>query len=81
MLRSALSYEYAPDSARAEGSSIDKYNTGEKPSVMLYTYINRHAGPPNKNRNKNILVLIIYSNSAIDTYKIGSKGMLQYCNW
>ena len=25
-----------------------QYNVGEKPTVMLYTYINRHAGTPEK---------------------------------
>ena len=24
-----------------------QYNVGEKPTVVLYTYINRHAEPPN----------------------------------
>ena len=29
------------------------YNTEEKPTVMLYTYIiNRHAGTPDKNKTK-----------------------------
>ena len=33
-----------------------QYNTSEKPSVMLYTYIiNRHAGIPDKNKNKTIV--------------------------
>ena len=25
-----------------------EYNVGEKPTVILYTYINRHAGTPTK---------------------------------
>ena len=25
-----------------------QYNVGEKPIVILYTYINRHAGTPEK---------------------------------
>ena len=29
-----------------------QYNTGEKPTVILYTYINRHAGTPDKNETK-----------------------------
>ena len=32
-------------------------NTGEKPTVMMYTYyvhINRHARTPDKNKSKNI---------------------------
>ena len=33
-----------------------QHNTGEKPTVMLYTtYINRHEGTPDK-KNKNIYV-------------------------
>ena len=38
---------------------VQQYNTGEKPSVMLYTYINRHAETPDKNRNKTIVVQIL----------------------
>ena len=30
-----------------------QYNIGEKPTVILYSYINRHAGTPEKQRNKN----------------------------
>ena len=34
-----------------------QYNVGEKPTVILYTYINRHAGTPNITKiNKNIVV-------------------------
>ena len=29
-----------------------QYNVGEKPIVILYTYINRHEGTPKKNFNK-----------------------------
>ena len=29
-----------------------QYNIGEKPTVILYTYINRHAGTQEKNKNK-----------------------------
>ena len=35
-----------------------QYNAGEKPSVMLYTYINRHAGTPDKNKNKNKTIVV-----------------------
>ena len=37
-----------------DGSNIrySQYNTGEKPTVMLYTYINRHAGTPDKYKTK-----------------------------
>ena len=34
-----------------------QYNTGDKPTVMLYTYINRHAGTSNKKQNKFIYFL------------------------
>ena len=30
-----------------------QYNIGEKPTVILYTYINRHAGTPAKQRRQN----------------------------
>ena len=33
--------------------STEYNNIGEKPTVILYTYINRHAGTPEKNsKNK-----------------------------
>ena len=36
---------------------VQQYNVGEKPTVILYTYINRHAGTPKKTlTNKNIVV-------------------------
>ena len=41
-----------------------QYNIGEKPTVILYTYFNRHAGTPEKQRSqKNTssnMVVIIY---------------------
>ena len=33
-----------------------QYNNGEKPTVMLYTYINRHAWTPDKSKTKIFLV-------------------------
>ena len=30
-----------------------QYNIGEKPTVILYSYINRHAGTPEKQRRQN----------------------------
>ena len=34
-----------------------QYNTGEKPTVMLYTnIINRHAGTPDRNKKQTFLV-------------------------
>ena len=59
-------------------------NTGEKPTVMMYTYyvhINRHAGTQDKNKAKTFLVhkknrfTIIYSNSAIESALI-QQGLL-----
>ena len=42
-----------------------QYNVGEKPSVILYTYINRHAGTPEKTKQRQCstplhMVVIIY---------------------
>ena len=42
-----------------------QYNIGEKPTVILYTYINHHAGTPEKQRkkqkqNKTWYIVIIY---------------------
>ena len=41
-----------------------QYNIGEKPTVILYTYINRHAGTPEKKRRQNSTSsnIIIYNN-------------------
>ena len=33
-----------------------QYDTGETPTVMLYTYTNRHAGTLDKNKTKTFLV-------------------------
>ena len=57
-----------------------QYNAGEKPTVMLYTYINRPAGTPDKNKTKtflvhNIIFIIIYNNSAIDIYTIRAYSL------
>ena len=36
-----------------------QYNVGEKPTVILYTYINRHAGTPDKkSKNKTETIVI-----------------------
>ena len=37
-----------------------QYNTGKKPTVMLYTYIERHAGTPDKNKSKNFLSTCVF---------------------
>ena len=46
-----------------------QYNVGEKPTVILYTYINRHAGTPDKHKTQkqcstssNMVVVVIYCN-------------------
>ena len=33
-----------------------QYDTGEKSTVMLYTYINRYARTPDKNKTKIFLI-------------------------
>ena len=53
-----------------------QYDVGEKPTVILYTYINRHAGTPKqktKTKQKQCStffegVVIMYDNSAIEPY-------------
>ena len=37
-----------------------QYNTGEKPTVMLYTTVNRHVGTPDKNRTKTVFNLVVH---------------------
>ena len=34
-------------------TSGQQYNVGEKPTVILYTYINRYAGTPDKKQKQN----------------------------
>ena len=72
-----------------DGSNIGStvYYAGEKPTVLLYTYINRHAGTPEK-QNTNIALVVhnlinrlinnytVYENSAIDPYTI--RALLLY---
>ena len=60
-----------------------QYNVGEKPTVILYTYINRHAEPPNITNISHCCsiyivkrVVIIYDSSAIAPYK-NSRGLGQ----
>ena len=45
-----------------------QYNVGEKPTVILYTYITRHAGTPNETKTKGTVSL---DNSSISC--IGSR--------
>ena len=44
-----------------------QYIIGEKPTVILYTYINRHAGTPEKQRRQNSTSsnIIMYNNNNI----------------
>ena len=34
----------------------EQYHAGEKPTVILYTHINRHAGTPDESKTKTFLV-------------------------
>ena len=46
-----------------------QYNVGEKPTVILYTYINRHAGTPEKNvKTKQRLICSTPSHMVVITY-------------
>ena len=49
-----------------------QYNIGEKPSVILYTYINLHAGTP-KNQNPFNLRVLDYSVVIIWSHMILEK--------
>ena len=52
-----------------------QYNVGEKPTVILYTYINRHAEPPNIAKHKTLQYIVtIYNNSPIEPYKNSGLG-------
>ena len=44
-----------------------QYDVGEKPTVTLYTYINGHAGTPNKTKTKYTMSLD-YSSSVTAVY-------------
>ena len=61
-----------------------QYNVGEKPTViLLYTYINRHAGTLYINRNDVVhsqegMIVIVYDNRAISPYK--NRGLGQQYN-
>ena len=49
-----------------------QYNVREKPTVVLYTYINRHAGTPNKTKTKETMSLD-YTTQFV-TLGLGSDG-------
>ena len=63
-------------------TSDQQYNIGEKPTLILYTYINRHAGTPEKQRTHNStssnIVVIIYCyfgfEDEVTTLKRGQRG-------
>ena len=48
-----------------------QYNTGEKPTVILYTYINRHAGTPDKKQKKQKQYSTT-SNMVVQVYQVRS---------
>ena len=56
-------------------------NVGENPTIILYSYINRHAESPNITKQKTLeyivksMVVTIYDNSAIEPYK--NRGLSQ----
>ena len=49
---------------------VQQYNVEEKPTVILYTYINRHAEPPDITKHKN--------NSAIEPHNNNVRNLLVY---
>ena len=54
-----------------------QYNVGETLSVMLYAYVNRHTGTPDKNSNKTVAVfLCVFFTFILDVKFVGctSRG-------
>ena len=57
------------------------YNVRKKPTVILYTYIDRHARPSNNSKKNTVpqyitkQVIIIYDKKAIEPYK--NRGLSQ----
>ena len=37
-------------------TSSQQYNVGEKPTVILYIYINRHVGTPEKHQKQDSII-------------------------
>ena len=59
------------------GSTV---HVGEKPTVIRYTYINRHAEPPNITKQKTLEYIVIrYDNSGIEQYKNKGPFLLLLC--
>ena len=53
-----------------------QHHVGEKPTLILYTYINCHAEPPNITKQKTLQyivkrIVITYDNNGIEQYKKG----------
>ena len=57
----------------------EQYNVGEKPTVTLYTYINRHAGTPNKTRTTDTMSLDYNSIYNIIGFRIGWVFTKEIC--
>ena len=57
-----------------------QYHIGETPTVILYTYINRYAGTPNKTKKKNTMSLdytsVCYIGSRIDRMGVDGGNLL-----
>ena len=56
-------------------TSGQQYNVGERPTVILHTYINSHAGSLNTTKRKDIQytikkLVIIYNNNSIEPYLV-----------
>ena len=56
-----------------------QYNVGEEPTVILYIYINRHAGTPEKHEKQtrdNVLCVCVFFPSILDIKFVGrtSRG-------
>ena len=51
-----------------------QYHVGEKPTVILCTYINRHAGTPNKTKTKDTMS-VDYSSICYIGSSIGEVSM------
>ena len=51
-----------------------QYNIGEKPTVILYTYINRLAGTPEKSSIPIIFVLFVFRFVVLDVTESGVHG-------
>ena len=60
-LKETIGYRYKPLHSISTGSPMvltldQRYNTGEKRTVMLCTYIDLHEGTPKQKQHKNICI-------------------------